>query len=79
VTHPYQHYDTACICGQPVGHHDHTGTWDDCPCSGCELDRENFEILGRAFERLIDRLLPDALAFAGGTSHVVPDTFKPQR
>lgn len=46
MTHTYQQYVTACICGQPSGHHDHTGTWDDCPCSRCELDRESAAIFG---------------------------------
>jgi len=71
VTHTYLRYDTACICGQQPNHHAHTGTWDGCPCSSCELDRENAAIWG-AWYRWLARQ-PVMTPYED-----VPATFKPK-
>ena len=73
MTHAYHHFATACICGQPANHHVHTGSWDDCPCSRCELDRENAEIWGA-----LNRWFAQQPVWTPPTAcEDVPATFKP--
>jgi len=74
VTHAYHHYATACICGEVAEHHVHTGTWDDCPCSRCELDRESSAIWGvwASLFAQVPVMTPVTLY------EDVPATFKPQ-
>lgn len=74
MTHTYQHYATACICGKQPEHHVHTGTFETCPCDDCGLARENAEFFQSIFRRLAEELLP-----ARRTPYeLVPATFKPQ-
>ena len=62
----------ACWCRQPADHHDHTGTWKNCPCDRCEFDRENASLFGWLVHQITER------AFRDGIPHAteVPDTFQ---
>ncbi len=74
MTHTYQRYVTACICGQQPEHHVHTGTWDECPCGRCALDRETAQ-LWDAWDRLIAQL---PVMTPVTPYEDVPATFKPE-
>jgi hypothetical protein len=76
VPHPYYHYESACICGQPPGHHDHTGTHDDCPCSRCGFERDNDTIFGRSHRWLYD--YPLSFTVSGEAPASFSQLFPPQ-
>ena len=75
MTHAYlPEFLGGCWCRQLAGHHDHTGTWAECPCSRCELDRENADLFGWFWTLMWQDI--DLSRLLDPPNNRVPETFR---